>query len=306
MSAAKLLVVVGAAAMLGGCRFWYKPVPVTNPIGEERAVLAGDTTNVYRDPRGRFEVFSEDSEAVYDGYEQLNRGYRAFERYFGAPAPRLAFVLTRDSVPVIDDALVQRFRARGFTFVRYERPHSVRTRRRYSGIDYGGIAWPIAPTAARTMLARFGDAQLGGDASAPRPDSAVLERLPFWYRAAVIRLVGEAGIAESDLEFVRQKRGHLLPFRDLLVLVRAASADTALDPSRPDDADETTLLMAAQATTLAQYLVERHGPAVLSRLGRGYLAGRPLAAMLAEIAGAPRDVEELERRWRVWVDTRET
>lgn len=296
----KLLLVLSAAVMMNGCRFWYKPVPVANAIGEEVVLLSGDTLNVHRD--SRFEVYGPSPEVVYDGYEQLNRAYRAFERHFGIPAPKLAFVLFPDSVTQLDAATTRGFGDRGFTLVSYARPRSVRSRRRYSGIDYGGVEWPIAPTAARAMLARFADAQLGGQA---RPDSALLERFPLWYRAAIMHLVGEAASAENDLQFLRDRRARWLPLRDLLVMVRTPSADTALDPSRRGEVDDGTRMLAAQSSTLGRFLVQREGQAVLGRLGRGYLSGRTLTEMLAEFQSAPRSVADLELRWRVWVDTRE-
>jgi hypothetical protein len=297
----KQLAVLSAAAMMSGCRFWYKPIPVANAIGEEETVLAGDTVNVHREKR--FEVYGPNSEAVYDGYEQLNRAYRAFERHLGAQGSRLAFVLFKDSVVHLDSATLRPFRQRGFTVVEYARPRSVRSRRRYSGIDYGGVLWPIAPTAARVMLARFAEEQL--DADGFHSDSLLLEHFPLWYRAAVIHLVGEAGSFANDLEYVREKRGQWLPFRDLLSLVRPPSADSLVDPSRRGEADEVTQIVAAQSSTFARYLVEREGTAVLGRLARGYLAGRSLNEMIAEFQSAPRTVPELEQRWKVWIDTRE-
>ena len=299
----KLLLLVATAALLGGCRFWYKPVPVANAIGEERVLFSGDSVNVHRD--GRFEVYAPNPEVVFDGYEQANRAYRAFERHFGVAAPKLAFVLYRDSVVAIDAATQRAVRERGFTVIPYARPRSVRARRRYSGIDYGGVTWPIAPTAARALLARFGDAELGANANAPRADSAVLDRLPFWYRAATLHLIGEAGAIEHDIDFLRERRTQWMPLRSLLMMVRPSSADSLADPSRRSDSDETTQLLAAQSATFARFLVEREGPAVLGLLGRGFLAGRPFAEMLATFHNSPRSLDELERRWKVWVDSRE-
>ncbi len=296
----KLLMVLAAASMLSGCRFWYKPVPVENAVGEEQTVLSGDTVNVYRDRAGRFEVYGPSSEIVFDGYEQVNRAYRAFERYFGAPAPRLAVVMYRDSIVPLDAAAQRSLRDRGYVIMPYLRPPAVRSRRSYSAIDYGGVTWPVAPMAARTMLARFADAQLGGG---PRSDNELLDRFPLWYRAAVIHLVGEAGAMEHDLAHVREKRSVLLPLKDLIVNVRPSSADSLLDPSLRAESDEISLTLAAQSATLARFLVEREGPAVLGRLARGYLANRSITDMVAEFHSAPRNVAELERRWLMWVDT---
>lgn len=297
----RLLLLLSAAAMLTGCRFWYKPIPVANAIGEEEMLLAGDTVHVYRERR--FEVYGPNSEAVYDGYEQLNRAYRAFERHFGGPPPRLAFVLFRDSVVHLDSATLREFGQRGFRVVEYARPRSVRSRRRYGGIDYGGVLWPIAPTAARELLARFAETQLHSDT--PLSDAALLERFPAWYRAAIIHLVGEAGAFESDLEYVRDKRHQWWPFKDLLTLVRPAGADSLLDPSRLGEADDGTRIIAAQSSALGRYLVEQEGPAVLGRVGRGYVAERSLSEILGEFKTAPNTAAELEQRWKLWIDTRE-
>ena len=294
------LLLLGAVATITGCRFWYKPVPVVNAIGEEKAVLARDTFHVYREKR--FEVYGPSPEAVYDGYEQLNRAYRAFERHIGGPPPHLVFVLFRDTVVHCDSSTIKGFKNRGFSVVEYARPRSVRSRRRYIGSDYGGVLWPIAPTAARVMLSYFAEGQ---QADGQRSDSARLERFPVWYRAAVIHLVGEAGEFASDVEYVREKRHQWWPFRDLLTLVRPPAADSLLDPSRGADADDGTRIVAAQSSSLGRYLSEQEGPAVLGRLGRGYAAGRSLNQMLAEFKNAPHTVTELEARWKLWIDTRE-
>lgn len=297
----KLLMVVATATALSGCRFWYKPVPVANAIGEEKTVLAGDTLNVHRGTR--FEVYGPNSEAVYDGYEQMNRAYRGFERMLEAPAPRLAVFLSADSTRALDSGVVKAIHDRGFSLVRYVRPRDFRSPSRYGALGYGGVQWPIAPTAARAMLARFAEAHL--DIDGARSDPGLLDRFPLWYRAAVIHLVGEAGVAATDLELVREKRNQWLPTSELLRLVRPSSADSTLDPSRRDDTDEYTRTFAAQASTVARYLIEREGPAVIGRLGRGYLAGRSLIEMMAEFRSAPRSLQELDRAWKVWLDTRE-
>ncbi|MEX2179627.1 MAG: hypothetical protein WD801_13005 [Gemmatimonadaceae bacterium] len=296
----RLLLVLLAAAMASGCGFWYKPVPVANAVGEERTVLAGDTMHYY--PGDRFEVYGPSSEAVYDGYEQLNRAYRAFERYLVTPAPKLAVVLRQDSVHTMDPAVGRAFRGRGLTLLQYERPPSVRSRSRYRGIQYGGVLWPIAPTAVRAMLARLTDDHLGGTSE---PDSTLLDRYPLWYRAAVIRVLGDAATYSYDLARVREKQGVLIPFRDLFRLVRSSTADSLIDPSRLVEADEYTDTFAAQAGTLGRYLLEVEGPHVLRTLGAGYLNGRALPDMLAEFTSSINSIDELERRWKIWIGTRE-
>jgi hypothetical protein len=69
--------------------------------------------------------------------------------------------------------------------------------------------------------------------------------------------------------------------------------------------DEFTRTFAAQASMLARYLVEREGPAIMSRFARGYLAQRSLAELMGEFRATPKAIPELEARWKVWIDTRE-
>lgn len=294
----RLLLLFGAVATVSGCRFWYKPVPVANAIGEEKAFLAGDSVNVHRE--ARFELYGPNVEAVYDGYEQLNRAYRAFDRHFGAPAPKLAVILSRDTSHLLDDASVRTFRDRGFSVVQYVRPRGARRR---PGMAYGGTLWPLAPTAAHAMLTRFAGMHVAADRS--RSDASLLEKFPLWLRAATIHLVGEAGSAANDLSYMRDKRGEWMPLRDLLTFTRPSADDATLDPSRRGDSDDFSRLFAAQSTMFAHFLVEHEGPDVLGRLARGYLAGRSLGEMIAEFKSAPHTVPELDQRFKVWIETRE-
>jgi hypothetical protein len=94
-----------------------------------------------------------------------------------------------------------------------------------------------------------------------------------------------------------------MPLQELLTLVRSPAADSALDPSRRSNADQPSRIVAAQAATVAQYLVEHEGSAVMRRLAQGYLAGRSLADMLAEMSATARGVPQLEQNWKVWVRT---
>src|SRR5262245_57520645 len=203
----RLLLLLGAVASLGGCRFWYKPVKVANAIGEEKTVVSGDTLNVHREQR--FEVYGPSPEAVYDGYEQMNRAYRGFERYFGSPAPKIAVVLSADSTVPFDVATLRDFRDRGFAVMRYVRPRGFRTVSRAGALHYGGVLWPLAPTAARTMLALFAQSQLELDGY--RSDTTLQAKYPVWFRAAIIHLVGEGGLPLQDIEYVREKRGSMMP-----------------------------------------------------------------------------------------------
>lgn len=298
----KFLLLLGAVASLSGCRFWYKPVKVANAIGEEKTVLAGDTLRVHREQR--FEVYGPTPEAVYDGYEQMNRAYRAFERYFGSPAPRIAVVLSADSTVPFDVATLRAFRDRGFTVMRYVRPRGFRQPTRYGALAYGGVLWPLAPTAARTMLALFAQSQLQLDGY--RSDTTLLEKYPAWFRAAMIHLIGEGGLPLQDLEYLREKRTGLMPLRELLVYQRSPASDSLFDPSRRNDADEASRMIGAESTAFARYLVEKEGPVVLGRFARGYLSGRSLTDMLAELNNLPHELPELDTRFKLWLENRET
>lgn len=294
----KLLLALCAAVAISGCRFWYRPVPVANAIGEEMTTLAGDSVNVFRSDR--FEVYGPSSEAVYDGYEQMNRAVRSFERHFGTHAPKLAVILFRDSAQSLDSGSVRAMRDRGFTVMPYTRPRGGRGRRNYRVIDYGGVSWPIAPAAAREMLRLFSEHKTGSRG----PD--LLDRFPVWYRAAVISLVGDAGTISNDLEFIRETRSHWQPFKTLLTfIVPRSSEDSLLDPSRRNETNDLVRMVAAQSSTFGRFLAEREGPAVIGRIGTGYLAGRSLKEMIAEFHTAPRDVDDLEGRWKAWIETRE-
>ena len=286
---------------LGACGTFYRPPKVANAIGEERAVLAGDTVNVYREER--FEVYGPSSEAVYDGYEQMNRAVRMFERHFAVRAPHVAVVMARDTTIQVDSASAREIRGRGFQIVQYVRPRGMRNRGSYRMLDYGGILWPIAPTAARTMLARHVESRTPG--AAGRGDTLLLNRLPMWYRAAVMHLIGDAATLAGDVELLRDKRDKWLPMQTLLTLVKSSAADSLLDPSRRSEADELTRIAAAQASTLGRYLVEKEGPAVIGRLGAGYLSARSLSEMMAEFTSAPKTIDELNTRWRAWIEARE-
>jgi hypothetical protein len=300
MKRATYAVLLVAMAAIGGCRFWYKPVPVANAIGEERTLLAGDSVNVHRE--ARFEIYGPSPEAVYDGYEQLNRTYREFERSFRIAPPKLAFVLEKDTVKRYDAATLKSFADRGYTLIRYVRPRSYKNPARYSGLGYGGVVWPIAPTAARMMLAAFAGANT---IDSVQTTNVALERFPVWFRAAVIHLLGEAGGATTDLDYVREKRSSIIPLRDLFTLTRTPALDSLIDPTRRGDSDDVTRLIAAEASTIGRFLTEREGPAVLGQLARGYLAHRSFNDMLAELEHLPHNLVELDQRWRVWVETRE-
>jgi hypothetical protein len=184
----------------------------------------------------------------------------------------------------------------------YARPRVSRLRPRGGLIEYGGVVWPIAPTAARVMLERYAESRVPPGAAQA---ASTLDRFPLWYRAAVIHLVGDAGTLANDVEYVREHRDRWFPLKDLLTLVRSAAADSLLDPSRRNDADDATRIIAAQSSTFGRYLSEREGPAVIGRLAQGYLTNRALSEMIAEFRTAPRTVQELEGRWRAWIETRE-
>ena len=284
------------AFTLGGCKYWYKPTPVANAIGEEKVVLGGDTMRVYRE--SRFEIYGPDEQAVYDGYEQMNRAYRGFEHLFGTEPPHLAVLLAKDTSLHLDSTVSRGFAAHGFRFLRYVRPKP--EYQRYGSLAYGGILWPVAPTVARLLLAHFAQTQTGG--SGASSDSAALAMFPAWYRAAVMHLIGEDAIS-NDLEFLRDKRDAWLPMQELLTLARSPAEDGSLDPSLRGDVDEASRILGAQAATVAQYLIEHEGAGVMRRLAQGYLGHRSITEMLNDLSATARATAQLEQNWKVWVLT---
>ena len=90
-----------------------------------------------------------------------------------------------------------------------------------------------------------------------------------------------------------------------LTSTEPSALDTLVDPSRTGDADDLSRTLGAQSGMLARYLIEREGAMVIGKLGRAYVARKPLAETFAGMRSLPRDMAELERRWLVWLDTRE-
>lgn len=289
------LFALSALVALGGCRLWYQPVPITNAIGKERTVVAADSFNVHRDPR--FEVYGPGTQSVFDAYEQLNRAYRAFDRYFGAPTPRLAVVLTEASAR--SDSTVDRaLRARGLTILRYARPRRARMQERLGEAGYGGSFWPVGPVAARMLLA-----SLVATVSAPETplDTNTLTRFPAWYRSAVMGIVGDATSLPFAIAYAKENRGSRLSLDRLLAVERSPSADSTLDPTRRADADEHDRRLSAQASAFAQFLLDREGPDVLRQLGRGFAAGRTFEQVAADFKALPRNVPDIDERWLAWL-----
>lgn len=298
----KAALVLAAAAALGGCRLWYRPVPIANAIGDERTTIAGDTFSVHRD--GRFEVYGPGPQAVFDGYEQLNRTYRAFDRYFGAPAPRLAVIMFTQAAGPADSAMDRAFRDRGLSVLLYTRPRRVRLLERLGGeAGYEGALWPVGPAAARVMLASLVSPM--AMPSAPL-DTSALVRFPAWYRSAVMSVVGDAGSLPTDVAYTRENRGSRLTLEELVTQGRQAAADSTLDPSRRGETDDHDRRFASEASALAQFLLEREGPAVLGRLGRGYASGRSFEQMAMEFRSTPRALADLEERWMAWLEAQRT
>lgn len=296
---------LGAATVMAACRLWYRPVPVAAAIGTQRVVVAGDTFRVHRDDR--FEVYGPGAQPVYDAYEQLNRTYRTFARYFGPP-PRLGVVLIDDPSDALPSAVDDALRTRGLVPLRYTRPMRARLRERQGDVGYEGSLWPIGPAAARVMLATLARSSASTTSSASAAsaalDTAALAAFPAWFRSAVMSVVGDANSLPADLEYVHAYRDSRWSLEQLFSIERPTSADSALDPSRRDDGDGDDRRFAAQASAVAQFLIEREGAEVLLVLARGFAAGRSFEEIAAEFKGAPPTIAELEERWLNWLAAR--
>ena len=184
---------LAAAVALGGCGLFYRPVPIRSAIGKERTTLAGDSFAVHRDPR--FEIYGPGSQSVFDAYEQLNRTYRAFDRYFSTPAPRLSVVLHPETFKPRDTAADEDLRRRGAMVMRFVRPFRVSLRERVGDDGYGGSLWPVGPGAARLLLASIAT-------GAATIDTAALASLPAWYRSAMMSIVGDGTALPIDVEYM--------------------------------------------------------------------------------------------------------
>lgn len=296
MRSARVLCIVALAAALDACRLWYRPIPIANAIGAERVLVASDSFSVHRDPR--FEVYGPGSQAVFDAYEQLNRAYRAFDRHFGSPTPRLGVVLMEtDGRP--DLAVERALRERGLVPLRYARPYRARMQERSGEAGYEGALWPVGPTSARALLASF--AHVVDSAAPARFDTTTLARFPVWYRSAVMRLVGDAASLPYDVEYTRENRGSRLTIERLVGTERPPAADSTLDPSRRSDADDHDRRLASQASAFAQFLLEREGPDVLRRLGLGFARGQTFVEQAREFRVVPKDLPDLDERWMAWL-----
>jgi hypothetical protein len=288
---------LAAAVALGGCSFWYRPVPVTSAIGKERTAIAGDSFNVYRDPR--FDVYGPGSRAVFDAYEQLNRAYRTFNRYFGTTPPRLSVVLYPETTKPRDSAAVAELRSRGETVLRFVRPMDASFRERTGEDGYSGSLWPVGPTAVRFLLASLAT-------QAGMPDTTTLARLPAWYRSAVMSIVGDGTALPQDVQYVKENRRDRLFVEQLVAVERATSADSVLDPFRRYDARDRDWAFAAQSSAFMQFILEREGPAAMAALGHGFLKGESFEQQASRFRVLPQKLADLEQRWSAWVEAQRT
>jgi hypothetical protein len=247
---------------------------------------------VHRDPR--FEIFGPGSQPVFDAYEQLNRTYRAFDRYFGAPAPRLSVVLFDPSSKPHNAAVESTLRERGATVLRYVRPFRSSLRERVGDDGYEGALWPVGPSATRILLASTASA-------ATAPDTAALRRFPAWYRTAVMSIVGDGTSLPVDVEYVKENRASRWTLEQLTAIDRPTSADSALDPYLRDDASDRDRMFASQSSALMQFLLEREGPATVATLGHGFAKGETFAEQVKRFRVLPTAIAELDERWLAWL-----
>lgn len=284
---------VAAVVALGGCTFWYRPVPVTRAIGRERTAIAGDSFNVHRE--GRFEIYGPGSRAVFDAYDQMNRTYRTFNRYFGTGAPRLTVVLYPETTKPRDSAAVTVLRARGATVLRFVRPMDASLRERTGEDGHTGSLWPVGPTAVRLLLASIA-------APGSAPDTTSLARLPAWYRSAVMSLVGDGTGLPQDIQFVKENRRDRMFVDRLTAAERPTSADSLLDPYRRNEVRDRDWSFSAQSSAFMQFLLEREGPGAMATLGYGFLNGETFTQQAARFRVLPQNLVDLDARWLLWID----
>ena len=70
---------------------------------------------------------------------------------------------------------------------------------------------------------------------------------------------------------------------------------------RSVDGDDHDRRLSAEASALAQFLLDREGPDVLRRLGRGFATGRTFEEVAADFKALPHTVADLDERWLAWL-----
>ncbi len=289
-----------AALTLGGCA-WLKahidhPVPVKNAVGDSTTTFDGKTVHAYRGER--YLILGPTEASITAALGQIDRAYFEFRRYFGVTGARLALVMFAqpDSISASERSILL---ARGYIPTVYVRPRNVRDLMHpYEELPREAV-WPVAPAIARKLLAGYAAQQ--SVRVMPPPGSAahdsLLDEFPQWYRAGVAGLIGDPGAPDRALELVRDRGEALVPLANLLTRRRLDIGDTTQKPVR-----DLLEVLDAEGLAFLLYATEQEGPRFVGRIADVFIAGGNAAGALHDVTRMPRDLADLDRLWRKWVE----
>ena len=287
------LATVGACGLIRG--LFYQSVPVANAVGDSTTTLGGRKFHVYVSPR--YTVFGPSAVAVTAAATGLDRAYFQWYRYFGVSGARLAVVLF-DHPDSISPSARDSLRAHGLLPVVYLRPKDVRA----PGDDEEDLPrdalWPVAGVVGREMLAAYAAQRL----ARPMPiDStardSLLDGFPQWFRGAVAGLLADPAAPDRAFDLVKDRTDALVPMAELLTRRRFDVGDTAQEPVR-----ELVRLIDAEGLTFALYVADQEGARFVGHMADAFISGGTAATSLADARQLPRNVTDVERRWRKWIE----
>jgi hypothetical protein len=285
------LAALALAAASAGCSLFPKHEEVWTPIPTrlgERRISGADTAWVLAEPA--YEVHTRDRERLPDLKADLDLAARTFRRYFGTD-PRPVAVVLADSVGELARLDTMGVHLRGLPVV----PLVIDARR--DPERFGGPGAMVTPRVARAWV---------------RARAGAGTRLPRWLEAGAVALVAQPMLEERGLEMLRRNKKLIVPLPTLLAQRPADSLDPAA-AEQPDIAlrrlsraqrDSMGVLL-AQSAAVAQFLVERSGPAVIGRLVDAARTAADPAALLAGAGVDPASPEALEKPWREWLQKRD-
>lgn len=298
-TSASIALAVLALVPLGSCGWVkahvYHAVPVTNAVGDSVTTLGGRKLHVYASPR--YTIFGPSAVAVNAAVGSLDRAYFQWYRYFGVSGARIALVLFDhpDSIPA---GAVDSIRSHGLLPVIYVRPKNARD----PGASDEGVpreaVWPVSGAISREMLAAYSSARLS---RAVPVDSAVrdslLDEFPQWFRAAVAGLLADPAAPDRAFDLLKDRSDALVPLATLLTRRRIDVGDTAQKPVR-----ELVQLIDAQGLAFVLYAADQEGALFVGHMANAFLAGGTAASALRDARQLPRDIPDVERRWKKWIE----
>lgn len=273
----------------------YHAVPVANAVGDSTATLGGRKLHAYASPR--YTIFGPSAVAVSATVTTLDRAYFQWYRYFGVSGAPVALVLFDhpDSIPA---SVADSLRRRGLLPVVYVRPKNARD----PGAGDEGLpkdaVWPVSGAVGRELLAAYAAARLS---RAMPIDSAardsLLDDFPQWFRAAVAGLLADPAAPDRAFDLLKDRADALMPLADLLTRRRLDVGDTAQKPVR-----ELVQLIDAEGLSFVLFAADQEGALFVSHLANAFVEGGTAATALHDARQLPREIPDVERRWKKWME----